>query len=345
MVKFGRNDHVIAVWNSFQIVIFVMLTMLLVYFSYTVAVTHGDILLRPPFYKMPDADFTNVWCAGAIARTHQLDVLYSSPLFEAWKEAHFRHAFGIGDWIYPPTILALGYVLSALSLPAAFFVWNIGTFLAIGVILRYLRMPWWVVFLVLFSPAEYRCLCFGQFGGIMGCLTFAGLMIADRRPVLAGFMIGLVTMKPQPGIIVPVAWLAARAWRAMLAAAVTFVVLAMIAVLLLGPQSWVMYFTKSGPMAARIMQAPFGLSYQLSGVSVYWMMRSLGGWQRVCLRVSGGGRGDCRMFTVSLLADGEGEPYRPDRADLGFVAIRHALRVYRGHGWLLHRRGRAGLGP
>ncbi len=276
MAETARNEYVTAILNVVQAAVFAVLTLGVVYLSYNVAMVHGDILAAYPYYKMPDADFTNVWCAGMLARQHGLDVLYSSQGFLAWKEAYFHHPFGSGDWLYPPPILPLGYILSFMPLPVAFYVWNIGTFLGIGVVLRCLRMPWAVVLLVMFSPAEYRCLCFGQFGGMLGCLAFAGLMLAERRPVMAGVMLGLVTMKPQPGVIVPIAWLAARRWRAIVAAGITCAALIVFAMLLLGPRVVSLYFTNSAAMVARTMQAPFGAAYQTNGVSVYWMLRSLG---------------------------------------------------------------------
>ncbi len=263
-------------WRAAQLGVFLLLAAMLVRLYVQVARVHGDLLPAWPYYKMPDADFTNIWAAGALARAGRLATLYSPAAFNGWKEALLGRVIERGDWIYPPGILPFGALLSWLPLPVAFWGWNAASLAGIILVLRRARLGWAVIALTIVSPAEYRCLALGQLGGIFGCFALAGLLLARENPVFSGILLGLVTLKPQPGVIVPVAWAAARYWRALLAGAVIAAVLAVIPLLWFGPQSWALFFTEAGPAARAILQARFPQTYQLNGVSIFWMCRSLG---------------------------------------------------------------------
>ncbi len=56
--------------------------------------------------------------------------------------------------------------------------------------------------------------------------------------MLAGLLLGCLTLKPQLGLLIPVALLAAAAWRTILAAALTAALLAALPTLLLGLEYW-----------------------------------------------------------------------------------------------------------
>src|SRR5262249_24998059 len=57
-------------------------------------------------------------------------------------------------------------------------------------------------------------------------LLGAALLLLERQPVAAGIFIGLLSYKPQFGILLPVALLAARQWHAIASAAATIIVFA-----------------------------------------------------------------------------------------------------------------------
>jgi hypothetical protein len=65
----------------------------------------------------------------------------------------------------------------------------------------------------------------------------AGIML-DSRPLVAGFLIGLLSYKPQFGLLVPLALLASGRWRAIVAATVTVLGTVVATLLAFGPQVW-----------------------------------------------------------------------------------------------------------
>ncbi len=230
----------------------------------------------PLSHTMPEEDFSNLWSAGQLVRMGKLDWLYSANLFQEWKENRFGSPLYVNDWIYPPTVLLVGVPLSFLPLVPAYLLWDIGT-LAIAVcLLRYARLSWPILIVGLAAPATWRSLILGQYGVVTGALVVAGLLMAPRYPIRAGIMLGLSTIKPQQGIVVPIAWLAAHYWRAFAVAAATFGILSVGVGLWLGSHAWVLFLVQSSAMAREILNAPPPQPYIGTGVSVFWMLRTMG---------------------------------------------------------------------
>lgn len=236
----------------------------------------GPFHPSPVTNTMPEGDFANLWSAGHLIRLGRIDWLYSSNLFTVWKHSQFGDSLIPQDWIYPPTVLLLGVPLSYLPLVPAFLVWDVGTLIVAIILLRWARLPWLILLVGLLGPATWRSLVLGQYGTITGALVVAGLLAAPNSPIRAGIMLGLATLKPQQGMIVPIAWLAARSWRAIAAAATTFVVLGGAVTAWLGWHAWGLFFKNSSAMGRIILDAPPPQDNINTGVSVFWMCRTLG---------------------------------------------------------------------
>ena len=71
----------------------------------------------------------------------------------------------------------------------------------------------------------------------------AALLTLKRRPILAGVMFGLMSYKPQYGILVPIFLIAGGRWRAIAAASVTVVLLAALSFASFGAQTWQAFFS------------------------------------------------------------------------------------------------------
>jgi hypothetical protein len=69
-------------------------------------------------------------------------------------------------------------------------------------------------------------------------LLGASLLLLQRRPVLAGAFMGCLAYKPQFGILLPVAVVAAGQWRVFASAAVTIAILAGVTVAAFGAAPW-----------------------------------------------------------------------------------------------------------
>ncbi len=99
----------------------------------------------------------------------------------------------------------------------------------------------WLLFALAF-PAVFINLGHGQ-NGFLTVALFAGALAAlDRRPLVAGILIGLMIYKPQFGLMIPLVLVATFRWRVILAAAATVIALLLITWLAFGPAVWPAFF-------------------------------------------------------------------------------------------------------
>ncbi|MCU0911091.1 MAG: DUF2029 domain-containing protein [Rhodobacteraceae bacterium] len=143
-------------------------------------------------------------------------------------------------WLYPPGFLLFVAPFGLLSFPLALFLW---TTLSVGLAAWAFRpfvagvMPLWLGLSL--APTFLPSLLIGQtslfwLAGVLAALA----ALRGERWVLAGIFIGCLTLKPQLGLIIPVALLAVGAWRTIFAATATTLVLAVLPTLAVGPEFW-----------------------------------------------------------------------------------------------------------
>ena len=105
--------------------------------------------------------------------------------------------------------------------------------------------------------------------GLMGF----GLEVLPKRPVLAGVLFGLLTLKLQLGLLIPIALVAGGFWRTILAACATATVLALISIAVLGIDTWTIF----GSQLARISESARNGGTNLDlVVSIYGFLRTVG---------------------------------------------------------------------
>jgi hypothetical protein len=78
----------------------------------------------------------------------------------------------------------------------------------------------------------------GHNGFLTAALLGAGLVLIDRRPLVAGLLFGLLAYKPQFGLMIPLVLLASGRWRTLAAAALTVAGLALATTVAFGPEIW-----------------------------------------------------------------------------------------------------------
>ncbi|ANA34090.1 hypothetical protein R82526_01125 [Ralstonia mannitolilytica] len=177
----------------------------------------------------PGTDFAVFWSASHLA-------LSQGPLqaYDAHSLAEVMAEYGplaagstvVLPWLYPPTFLLVVMPLSLISLAASYLLFLIGTgyvyFRSISTLLAthgFWRRGAWLP--VLASPATLITALMGQNSLLTAGLAASAVYCVDRRPIIAGVLIGLLAIKPQLAMLFPLALIAVRAWRALLSAAVT----------------------------------------------------------------------------------------------------------------------------
>jgi hypothetical protein len=133
---------------------------------------------------------------------------------------------------------------------------------------------WIVAFSLVLCPAVPFNVMTGQNAFFTSALLVGGFGLINRYPVLAGVLLGILTFKPQLWLMVPVALLAARQWRAIGAAAASALAVALLSLALFGPEIWRVWFgLMTGTDEA---YRAWVISGRLNGISVFACVAWLG---------------------------------------------------------------------
>ena len=174
-------------------------------------------------------DFVQMYAASTLVAEGRPAAAYDRVVHRAAEVAAIGQVTGYYyPFTYPPPLLFAVQPLAHLPYPVAFVAWNLVLLAAYLAAARALVAPFhprWVWRAIAFPPV-FLCLMQGQTGLLAAALLGGGLLALRPRPVLAGVLFGLLTVKPQLGLLLPFALAAGGHWRAIAAAAGTAAILA-----------------------------------------------------------------------------------------------------------------------
>ena len=181
-------------------------------------------------------DFANVYAAGKLALESRAPLAYDWPAHhDMQKHISGREDIPYYGWHYPPTFLIVAAALAFLPYFGALLVYQAATLAAYLAVVRNIsaRPETWL--LAAAFPAVFVNVTHGHNGFITAALLGGALMVLDRRPLLAGVLLGCLAYKPQLGLLVPLVLVATARWRVIAAAAATVVVLTGLTWAMFGP--------------------------------------------------------------------------------------------------------------
>lgn len=219
-------------------------------------------------------DFINYWSAAFLAWHGRAAEVYDWSAFHAFEERVAGAALDFYHYSYPPVLPVLTAPLAALGYVPALFLWLVAGWLCFFLALRTVRPDRGVLFLALATPAVFISAVGGQNGTFTAAFLGGGLSLLERRPVMAGVLLGLLIQKPQLGLLLPVALLAGGHFRALSAAAITAAVLVLASILLFGPEIWTAYFRNAAILREAVLENGVGVWHRM--VSVFVAARRLG---------------------------------------------------------------------
>lgn len=197
---------------------------------------HGtlDVMGRPL-----GTDFSNVWTAGWMANHGQAAAAWSWPDHYAVQQAiHDDAAVPFYGWHYPPPFLMLASLLARLPYVWGLVVWQAMTLgLVLTLVRRVVAGPD-VLLAVIGAPVVLICLGHGQNAFLTATLLGGGMLLLDRRPWIAGMVLGCLVYKPQFAVLIPVVLIAAGNWRAFLGAVAAVLILCGLTLALWGWPVW-----------------------------------------------------------------------------------------------------------
>ena len=190
-------------------------------------------------------DFVEVYAAGKLALAGHAASIYDWPAHRAAEAAALGHGVTWREylgWHYPPPFLALAMAFATLPYLAAFFAWNALTLPPYLFVMRRIagRREAWLAAAAF--PATFLNIAIGQNGFVSAALIGGALVTLETSPLLSGVLIGLLTYKPQLGILFPLALAAGGYWRTAATAAVTAGAMMFASWFAFGGDTWLAFF-------------------------------------------------------------------------------------------------------
>ncbi|GGF09522.1 hypothetical protein GCM10011611_13770 [Aliidongia dinghuensis] len=220
-------------------------------------------------------DFISFYAAGDLAARGLARLAYDQDLHQsAVREIFGDPRLPYYYFFYPPVFLLLCQALARLPYLAAFGLWVTATTALCYAALRRIlpERRHWLLFLSF--PCLFWTIGLGQNALLTaGLLGFATLTI-DRRPALAGALLALIGYKPHFLVLVPVALVCGRRWRALAGFAGTAALLAGVTTLVYGSGIWTVYAAHTDEIR-RIFE--YGRIPFTGPVSSFAAVRVLGG--------------------------------------------------------------------
>jgi alpha-1,2-mannosyltransferase len=187
-------------------------------------------------------DFLSSWAAAILTVAGSPADAYDVALHHAVQQRAFPFDTRL-PFAYPPPYLLLLIPLGFLPYATAAAVWIAATLGAYAAAVRRI-MPDWSAAAIAFPPVTI-CGISGQNGLLTAALFMAGLSALRIRPFLAGMIFGCLAIKPQLGVLLPIAFIAAREWRAFAGATAAVLSMIMLSLIAFGTAPWLGFFGQS----------------------------------------------------------------------------------------------------
>lgn len=235
-------------------------------------------------------DFVNVWAAGHLVLEGRGVDAYNWLTHKAVEEQAVGHPFDrYFPWPYPPPYLLVAAGLALLPYTAAFLFWNLLTFpLYAFALRRIVGRPLGFLLAGAFPGALWNVWT-GQNGFVTAALLGSTLGAMERAPRLAGILLGLLSYKPQFGILFPVVLIAGGHWRVFSYAVAVAAAMIAVSQLVFGAAAWQAFFAYL-PLTGRLV---FG-----EGLAGYHKLQTAFGVVRVC----GGGEATAWSLHIGFAA-------------------------------------------
>ncbi len=205
-----------------------------------IAGTHGWLV---PGVKPNSTDYVSFYAAGRLADQGRPALAYDAAAHLAAEEAVTENGIGYQYFFNPPPFLLVMAPLATLPYLVSFVLFQLLTlslWLAIGT--RIAGGGGTATLCLMAVPSAWWVLGLGQNSFLTASLLGGGLLLLPTRKVAAGVLFGLLCYKPNLGLLIPVALLAAGEWVAFGAAAAALLACLGATVLLFGVESWTAFF-------------------------------------------------------------------------------------------------------
>jgi hypothetical protein len=212
-------------------------------------------------------DFINVWAAGRLVLDGVPAQAYDWDIQKQLEVAKLGQDFvGYFAWHYPPPFLFVASLLAMLPFSVGYAGWVYVSLLPYLAVMRAIVGRNFGLLLALAVPCVLVNSYVGQNGFLTAALIGGTVYLIPVRPVLAGVCLGLLTYKPQYGLLFPIVLIAAGHWRVFVSAGVTAVAVALASWLAFGLESWLAFFH---------WMPKFSQAFLTDGKATWWKLQSI----------------------------------------------------------------------
>jgi hypothetical protein len=219
-------------------------------------------------------DFVNVWSAGRLVLDGHPALAYDWDIQKQVQVAVLGQNYeGNFAWGYPPPFLFVASVLAHFPYGVAYFGWVTVSFVPYLAVMRAIIDRSFGFLLAAAFPVVLTNALVGQNGFLTASLFGGTLYLMPTRPVLSGICLGLLSYKPQYGLLFPLVLIAASQWKVFFTAGSVALALASLSWLAFGIESWQAFFHQM-PMFSQgyltVGLAPWGKLQSIFGLVRYF---------------------------------------------------------------------------
>ena len=177
-------------------------------------------------------DFVSFWGAAQLALAGHPAAAYDRAALHAVQSAVATFTRGEMPFPYPPAYLLLVIPFGLLPFAVGMIAWSLSTMaFYLGAARRLFPRSGW---LAAAFPAVFANASIGQNAFVTTGIFLTGLALLECSPLAAGAVLGCLVIKPQLGLLLPVALIAGRQWRAIVGAAISSTGIMLLGLLLFG---------------------------------------------------------------------------------------------------------------
>jgi hypothetical protein len=212
-------------------------------------------------------DFINVFAAGRMVLDGHPALAWDWDLQKRIELEVLKQDFvGYFAWHYPPPFLFVAAFLAQFPYTVAFISWVCASLVPYLAVIRLIVGRTFGLMLAVAFPMVLNNALVGQNGFLTAALIGGTLFFLPTRPIVSGICLGLLTYKPQYGLLFPLVLIAAAEWTVFFTAGVVAVALAAVAWLAFGTESWQAFFHWM-PM--------FSQAFLVEGKATWWKLQSV----------------------------------------------------------------------
>lgn len=205
-------------------------------------------------------DFINYFNSSLLILSDDVLRLFDTVKYWEFIKDYHGEDMSFHNWSYPPHIWLFTWPLGLLPYIPSLLIWSALSCLLFFFAAKLHTFNTADAIILLLAPAGLICLLTGQNGLLTSAIFVSAFALKDRRPRLAGILIGCLTVKPQLGIFIPIVLILMRDWKVIFWAGVSTVTLVGSSILLFGLEPWEKFLHEVLPLQVLILEsanAPF----------------------------------------------------------------------------------------